>query len=67
MQNVGYLAQKTLSMPVGTKVNLTLKRGDKEVEVTETLQPTLVKHVFKIDPNPTPEQLKLREAWMKNL
>lgn len=67
LQNVKKVASKSLSMPVGTKVNLTLKRGDKEIEVTETLRPTPLKHVFKVEPNPTPEQLKLREAWLKNL
>lgn len=52
---------------VGDTVTFTVKRGEKEMDFKVTLQPSIIKHEFTVDSNPSPEQLKLREAWLKNL
>lgn len=58
---------KIQSMNVGEKVNMIVQRGDEEVEVNVPLQQRKDKHIFEDMENPTQEQLKLREAWSKNL
>ena len=58
---------KLQSMNFGEKVNIVVQRGDKEVEVNVPLQQRKDKHIFEEMENPTEEQLKLREAWSKNL
>ena len=58
---------KLQSMNFGEKVNIVVQRGDKEVEVNVPLQQRKDKHIFEEMKNPTEEQLKLREAWSKNL
>lgn len=58
---------KLQSMNFGEKVNIVVQRGDKEVEVNVPLQQRKDKHIFKEMESPTEEQLKLREAWSKNL
>lgn len=67
LQNAREIFAKGRERRVGDKVTFTVKRGDKEIDYTLTLQPSVIRHQFTIDPNPTPEQLKLREAWLKNL
>ena len=52
---------------IGEHVKFTLKRQNQEIEITETFRPVLIKHTFTVNPDPTPEQLKLRDIWMKNL
>jgi hypothetical protein len=44
-----------------------VKRQNEEISFTETLRPVLLKHTFTVDPDPTPEQLKLRDIWLKNM
>jgi predicted metalloprotease with PDZ domain len=58
---------KLQSMNFGEKVNIVVQRGDKKVEVNVPLQQRKDKHIFEEMENPTEEQLKLREAWSKNL
>ncbi|HKI79557.1 MAG TPA: PDZ domain-containing protein [Ignavibacteriaceae bacterium] len=67
LQNAREMFGKMQKSKVGDKITFTIKRGDEEMEFTETLQPRINKHVFTVDPNPGPEQLKLRKAWQKNL
>jgi predicted metalloprotease with PDZ domain len=58
---------KLQSMNVGEKVDIVVQRGDKEFEVNVPLQQRKDKHIFEEMENPSEEQLKLREAWSKNL
>ena len=58
---------KLQSMNFGEKVNIVVQRGDKEVEVNVPLQQRKDKHIFEEMENLNEEQLKLREAWSKNL
>jgi predicted metalloprotease with PDZ domain len=67
LQNAQLVFGKLRTLKVGDKINMTVKRGDKEIDLTATLQPRIIRHNFEVNPDATPEQLKLREAWMKNL
>jgi len=67
MQNVRQVFGKIRTLKVGDKVVFTVKRDEKEIDFTLNLQRAIIKHQFTVDLNPTPEQLKLREAWLKNL
>jgi predicted metalloprotease with PDZ domain len=66
-QTAGAIFGRLGAMKPGTSVTMTIKRQDKEMEVTAVLMPRVARHVFAIDSKPTPDQLKLREAWMKNM
>ena len=58
---------KLHSMKVGEPVDIVVRRGNEEIETTLTLQQRMDRHVFEEMENPTAEQIKLREAWSKNL
>jgi predicted metalloprotease with PDZ domain len=49
--------------------DLRVRRGDAEVEMTcaKKLIERVERHVLRFDPDATPEQLALREAWLTNL
>ena len=52
---------------VGDTVNTVIIRNNEKLNIDLILGPSERKYVSEIDPNPTEEQLKLRNAWMKNL
>ena len=52
---------------VGDTVKAVFIRNGEKLNIDILLGPTERKYVFEIDPNPAEEQLKLRNAWMKNL
>ncbi len=49
--------------------DLKVRRGDEEIEMTcaKKLVEKVDRHVLRFDPDATPEQLALREAWLTNL
>lgn len=51
----------------GSVATITVRRNDKELKIGSVLEPRLTRHTFVASPNPSPEQLALREAWLKNL
>jgi predicted metalloprotease with PDZ domain len=55
------------TMKVGQSIRLTVKRGSEEKDYDVSLKPMPIKHIFEINPAATPEQVRLREAWMKKL
>jgi predicted metalloprotease with PDZ domain len=67
LQTARSIFAKRQEKKVGDNITFTVKRGEKEMDFTLTLEPAVIKHEFTVDLNPTPEQLKLRESWMKNL
>ncbi|MBI3585607.1 MAG: PDZ domain-containing protein [Ignavibacteriales bacterium] len=66
-QNAGMLFGRFAAMKPGNTVRMTVKRKDKEVEVACVLTPRVTRHKFTVNPNASPEQLQLREVWMKNM
>lgn len=57
------------SVQPGDSVTYKVLRGDEffVLELSVGEKTGIDKHVFKVSENPTPEELALREAWMKNL
>lgn len=67
MQNARELFGKLRTLKVGDSLTMTVKRGDEELTITQTLQPRIIRHLFEVNPDAGPQQVKLREAWLKNL
>ena len=67
MENIRQTVKKIRSMKVGDSVEMTVRRNDKEIPLTIKLQQRKDRHIFEEMENPTEEQLKLRDAWSKNL
>ena len=51
----------------GDEIKLVLTRDGKDFDVYLKLPAAQKKHFFEVFQSPTPEQLALRDAWMKNL
>ena len=51
----------------GSVTTITIRRKDKEMDLTVTLQPHVARHLFVVNAEPSAEQRALREAWIKNL
>ncbi|MFA3784162.1 peptidase [Melioribacteraceae bacterium 4301-Me] len=66
LSNIQAVAPKFMSIKVGDVFNITLKRGEKEIPLQLIIKPKEVRHKFEVMKNPTNEQLKLRQAWLKN-
>ena len=67
MENIRQTVKKIRSMKVGDPVEIVVRRVDKEIPLTVNLQQRMDRHIFEEMKNPTKEQLKLRDAWSKNL
>ncbi len=67
MENTREIFGKLNSMQVGEIVKMTVQRGDEEVVLNLPLQQRTDRHIFEQMEKPTEEQLRLREAWSKNL
>lgn len=61
------LLSRIKAMSPGDKYDITILRGEEEIELTGELVEKRDKHIFEIDENATEEQLALRNAWMTNL
>jgi C-terminal processing protease CtpA/Prc len=66
-QNAQMLFGKMVASKPGSTVTITVKRGDKEIDVASILSPRVTRHAFSVNPNASPEQTQLRTAWMKNM
>ncbi|MBI1939441.1 MAG: PDZ domain-containing protein [Ignavibacteriales bacterium] len=67
LQNVKKTFASLTKMKVGDLIRLTILHGGSEKEVELKAAPRILRHDFKINENPTNDQLALREAWTKNL
>jgi predicted metalloprotease with PDZ domain len=61
------MMSKTKALKVGESFKLTVIRDGKEIELNAKVGAQEIKHVFKVKTDATPEQLELRNAWLKNL
>lgn len=66
MQNAQQILAPLAKLKVGESFNISILSDGEEKEVTVTMQPRKVRHLFKVNENPTKDQLALREAWMQN-
>jgi len=67
MSNAGQIFGKLHSMKVGESVDIVVRQGNEEIATTLILKQRMDRHVFEEMENLTAEQIKLREAWSKNL
>jgi predicted metalloprotease with PDZ domain len=67
MENTREIFGKLHSMQIGETVKMIVQRGDEELEVNLPLQQRTDRHIFEQMEKPIEEQLKLREAWSRNL
>jgi predicted metalloprotease with PDZ domain len=61
------MLSKTKTLKVGEGLNITVSREGKKVNLFVKAGAQAIKHVIKINPDATPEQIALRNAWLKNL
>jgi predicted metalloprotease with PDZ domain len=66
-QNAQMLFGKMTALKPGSTVTITVKRGDKNIDVASILRPRVTRHMFSVNPNASPEQTQLRKDWMKNM
>jgi predicted metalloprotease with PDZ domain len=67
MENTREIFGKLYSMQIGETVKMIVQRGDEKVEINVPLQQRSDRHIFEEMEKPTKKQLRLREAWSKNL
>jgi predicted metalloprotease with PDZ domain len=67
LSNYQFIFGGIQAMKVGQVIKVTVKRDNEEKDIELKLEPFPVKHVFEPNENATPEQLELRQAWLKNL
>ena len=65
--NIGEKFREYQNKNIGDTVKTIIIRNDKKVDVNIILGPSERKYLFEVNPDPSPAQLELRNAWMKNL
>jgi hypothetical protein len=62
------LAKKLRAQPIGDSYTITIKRPEGETIIKGTVlsKEETKTHVFELDPTATPQQIALREVWLKN-
>ncbi len=68
LQTVQQAFTQIHQLEAGEQFILKIRRGEEEqaVPCAKQLIDQIDKHVFRIDPNASPEQVALREKWMRN-
>ncbi len=68
METVRTILGQFRSVAAGVPYTAGLVRDGQEITATceKFLQPLIRRHVIELDPDATPEQIALRNAWMKN-
>jgi predicted metalloprotease with PDZ domain len=66
-ENIKSKFQEYQNRNVGDTVKAVVIRNNEKLELNIILGPSEKKYVFEINSNPTDNQLKLRNAWMKDL
>ena len=65
--NYQRILSKIKKMKPGDDIKITVLRNDKEVELNAKAEAQPIKHIFKINDNATPDQIELRNIWLRNL
>ncbi len=61
------ILQKTHEMSVGDPYEMVVRRNGEEITLRGVLLQRKTRHIFEEVENPTEEQIRFREVWMKNL
>jgi predicted metalloprotease with PDZ domain len=64
--NIQSIYDSVMKQKIGTVLKFTVLRNGEEKEIDVKVKPRTVNHQFHVLENPTEQQLKLRNAWMKN-
>jgi predicted metalloprotease with PDZ domain len=67
LSNYTKMLRKTKTLKPGEGLNIGVLRDGKELDISAKAGAEAIKHIFKINPNATPEQINLRNAWLRNL
>ena len=58
---------KVRKMKMGDELKLTVLRDGKEIDLTAKVGAQAIKHIFSVNKDATPQEVELRNAWLKNL
>ncbi|MBD2753270.1 M61 family metallopeptidase [Spirosoma validum] len=69
METVGKIQADLKQLKAGDAYDLTVRRNGQDITVKPTMleKEALKQYVFEPNPQATPEQIQLREVWMRNL
>ena len=67
MSNARQIMVMLHRLKVGDKIPLTILRNGKEMKLFGKMGASKIKHVFKVNPDATSDQIALRNAWLVNL
>ena len=69
MESVGKIQAAMKQLKAGDSYDITVRRNSQDITVKPTMleKDALKQYIFEPDPQATPEQIQLREAWMRNL
>lgn len=66
-KNIGKIYGQIHQSKPGDTARFIMKRDSTEFQFDYTLPPARIKHLFKLNENPTEKQLELRNAWTEKL
>ena len=69
LDNIGKIRGELTQLKVGDTYDVTVLRNGQEVTVKSLIleKELIYQYKFELDPQATPQQIQLRETWMKNL
>ncbi|MVM32106.1 peptidase [Spirosoma sp. HMF4905] len=69
LENIGKIQADLKQLKPGDMYEVTVRRNGQDITVKPAMleKENLKQYVFQLDPQATPQQVQLREIWMKNL
>ena len=69
LENIGKIQRELTQLKAGDTYDVTVRRKGQELTVKNAIleKELILRYKFDPDPQATPQQLQLRDAWMKNL
>ncbi|SFE93534.1 M61 family metallopeptidase [Spirosoma endophyticum] len=69
LENIGKIQRELMQLKAGDTYDVTVRRNGQEVPVKNAIleKELILRYKFEPDPQATPQQVQLRDAWMKNL
>lgn len=69
LENIGKIQRELMQLKAGDTYDVTVRRNGQEIPVKNAIleKELILRYKFEPDPQATPQQVQLRDAWMKNL